>query len=301
MNASSTVPVNREVCFSNVSGKHKPQQEKRIRKILARFELLLQPVLEPGEEIRFVTQGASPYSILELLTNGSFIQVVKLSVLVVTDRRLLQLPARSIHQPKHSIAEVRFADLASARVTGLLKNTLELIYQDGQKEKFTAVKMGKKVTACLEGRIGEGTPSAAPGRRHLCPRCARALTAGVFRCASCGLAFKNQRKATLWSLLLPGGGYFYTGQRLLGMLDAIVEGFLIIMVLGALVTVGDGEPGSVPLLAFFFAILAVEKLITIYHAHHAVKEFLPARPKDLTAPVTAAGVPAGEFAAPLEP
>jgi hypothetical protein len=305
MHDEPNLPINDEVCFSDAKGKLRPRQQKKSLKILARLAPLLRRVMEPGEEIQFVTQGASPYSLLELLTTGRFIHAVKLCVLIVTDRRILQLPAWSLYRPKSSVAELRFADLASAETKGLLQMTLQLQYQNGSKEKFSAVQAGKKLASCLEGRAGRGAPGVGQGRRHLCPRCAAPLGAGSSECAACHLPFKTKKKALLWSLLLPGGGYFYTGQRLLGILDALVEGFLLFGLVFALPTVGDGEPGSVALVLGLFALLALEKAITVYHANHAIKEFLPAEPKQLaTAPAAGGGVPGtapGEFAAPLEP
>lgn len=302
-----SLPINRDVCFSNAEGKHKPRQQKKALKILARVEPLLQRILEPGEEIQFVTQGASPYSLLELLTTGRFINLVKLCVLVVTDRRLLQLPAWSLSRPKNSVAEMRFTDLAGAQVKGLLKTTLELEYADGKKEKFSAVQAGKMLASCLEGQVGQGEPGREPGRRHLCPRCTSPLKHGDAACGECGLPFKIRQKALLWSLLLPGGGYFYTGQRLLGFFDAIVEGFLLLLLVAMLFTIGDGEPGSMGAVLTLLGLLALEKAITVFHANHAVKEFLPVDPKQLAPALVLDGAGEArlamgdEFSAPLEP
>lgn|GEM_PF-2088329 len=76
---------------------------------------------------------------------------------------------------------------------------------------------------------------------------------------------------------MPGGGYFYTGHPVLGLFDAVVEGFLLLVVLGTLLLVLGGDPaGRWPDVWIFSAILAVEKLITIYHAFHYIGELLPA-------------------------
>lgn len=42
----------------------------------------------------------------------------------------------------------------------------------------------------------------------------------------------------------------------------------------------DGDPEAGVLLLFAIALLAIEKLITVYHAHHYVNELLPAGTTD---------------------
>ena len=123
----------------------------------------------------------------------------------------------------------------------------------------------------------EQKPTAYGMRHHLCPKCTAQLTIGVYVCPSCKLEFKNEQKARNLSILVPGGGYFYTGHPVLGIGDALVETLLIFMVLSTLVNLAVGEESSVllPVVVAFGFILFLEKLYTIYHAKHYVKEYIP--------------------------
>ncbi|MGB5882187.1 MAG: hypothetical protein WBH85_19340, partial [Thermoanaerobaculia bacterium] len=110
-----------------------------------------------------------------------------------------------------------------------------------------------------------------------------------FTCTGCRLAFKDQKKATQYSLLIPGGGYFYTGHPVMGSVDALVELFFILAILGGVVVVAQGDATAVATIFTFGVLLGLEKLLTIYHSRHYVTEFLPAKPK---AALSAAAHPA---------
>ena len=76
-------------------------------------------------------------------------------------------------------------------------------------------------------------------------------------------------------MLLPGGGYFYTGHPFIGIGDALGESYLLILTLVSLVLalLGDGEAMLTFLL--FLAALTIEKLVTIYHSNSFLAEFIP--------------------------
>lgn len=273
------LPVDGESCFTNAKGQSKRSIERRARKILDKTAPVLGAVLEEGEVIRYVAPASSPYSLLELLTTGWVLQTVKRCVLVVTDRRLLHLPVRANLAPRLSVSQVRFADLDGADVAGWLSPALKLDYRRGEKESFRGLPAGarKKLAGLLEGVVGQGTPTARGRRHYLCLRCGHALPDGMERCGSCGLKFKHRDRARWLSILVPGGGYFYTGHPVLGLFDGLFEGILILMLGTSVFFAATGDPeiglGDVGLWA---AILAIEKIVTIYHAEHYVRDFLPA-------------------------
>ncbi len=274
------LPINRDVAFSDVQGRHKPGLEKKQMKLLAKAAPLLRKVLEPDEEIHFVAPGATPYSTLEFLTAGWLIVYLKRCLLVVTDRRLLHIPARYSFEPKMSISQVRYGDVVEHKVGAFLGGKLKLTYRDNRKETFTAFPgwAAKKLKAMLPPRSGQGPASMVKGRQYLCPRCAAVLAQDSATCAGCSLPFKDKKTALKYSLLYPGGGYFYTGHSWLGIGDAITEGILILMVILGLVMTFDPEVGSDGLFVVvpFGILLAIEKAITVYHAQHFVAERLPA-------------------------
>jgi hypothetical protein len=286
-----TLRINEESCFTDIKGKQKPRLRKQLSKLLGKATPLLRRTLEPDEEIQYIAPAISPYSALEILTTGWVITVIRRCLLVVTDRRILHLPTKSDFTPRTSLAQIRFADLEEAKITGGLGKKLKMQYRNGTKESFTGFpgKVANKLSALLAGRAGQGTPTALAGRHHLCPRCRHPLTTESFTCTSCQLVFKDQKKATRYSLLIPGGGYFYTGHPVMGALDALVELFFLLAFLGGFVLLAEGDVEAVSVLVMFGVLLGLEKLLTIYHSRHYVTEFLPAKPQtvlsDTTQPV----------------
>ncbi|MDH3806926.1 MAG: hypothetical protein OEU90_15850, partial [Gammaproteobacteria bacterium] len=94
-------------------------------------------------------------------------------------------------------------------------------------------------------------------------------------CPGCGKEFKSRAKARNLSLWLPGGGYFYTGHPYLGVIDAVIELLFLVIIIGSLIPTSISPNGDLALAAVFVVFLAIEKAITVYHANHFVKEYLP--------------------------
>jgi len=280
--ASSTetfgLPVNQAIAFSNHKGDLKERLKKQQLKMLEPFAPLLKQFLEPGEEVLLVMRGCSPMSFLEQFTSGWMIYYIKRCVLVVTDRRILHFPAKSNYAPRHSIAQIRYGDVDTITASTFLSRKFTVKYKNGKKEVFLYVKDTTKMKAVLsEVRMASQQPTTFGIRHHLCPKCTAPLTIGEYLCPACRLEFKNEQKARNLSILLPGGGYFYTGHPFLGTGDAIVETLLIGMVLMSIVTLVSGEEVDASLIGivFFGIILFIEKLYTVFHAKHYVKEYIP--------------------------
>jgi hypothetical protein len=217
-------------------------------------------------------------SFLEQFTTGWIIYYLKRCVLVVTDRRILHFPAKSNYSPRHSISQIRLGDVVELKPSPFLGRKFTVKYKNGSKETFLYVKDTPKLKAILSGiRMEAQQPTTSGARHHLCPKCTAPLKIGEYLCPSCRLEFKNEKKARTLSILVPGGGYFYTGHPVLGLGDAIVETILIVMVLTAFVNLATGaESGAaLPVAVVFGVLLFLEKLYTVFHAKHYVKEYIP--------------------------
>jgi hypothetical protein len=277
------LPFDREIAFTDAKGRHKPSLEKKQRKLAAKAAPLLAKVLEPDEKVHLVTSACSPYSALEFFTTGWIIQFLKRCLLVVTDRRILHLPTNTSFGPRMSIAEVRYEDASEIKITSFLGRKLAVTYHGGKKEQFTVVPgwAAQKLKVLLPSRANAVRTAAAGGRRFLCPSCTSVLAADRSDCAGCGLQFKDRKTAMKYSILFPGGGYFYTRHPFLGIGDALFETFLIVVLV---VGIGSGlsnpetplTPEDWTAFGLLAVLLVVEKLITIYHAHHYVAERIPA-------------------------
>ncbi len=271
------LPINQTVAFSNHKGEFKERLKKQQLKLLAPFVPVLKQFLEPGEEILLAMRGCSPMSFLEQFTTGWIVYYLKRCILVVTDRRILHFPAKGNYTPRHSIAQIRFGDVEEIKPSTFLSRKFTVLYKNGSREIFLQVRDTPKLKAILAEITMTGQqPTAYRGRHHLCPRCTAPLKIGDYLCPSCKLEFKNARKARNLSILIPGGGYFYTGHPWIGIGDAIVETTLTVLVLTALVNLlsGTGSEEPLPMVIIFGIVLVIEKLYTIYHARHYVKEYL---------------------------
>jgi hypothetical protein len=273
------LPISTETAFSDKKGNFKERLKKQQLKMLKDYVPLLKQFLEPGEVILFFMRGCSPMTFLEQFTTGWMIYYIKRCTLVVTNRRILHFPSKQNFSPRHSIAQIRYGDVDEIKTSGFLGSRFTIKYKNGTKETFLYVKESAKLKSLLPGlQLTSQQPTAIGVRHHLCPKCNTVLTPGVYTCSSCRLEFKNEKRARKLSLLYPGGGYFYTNHPFLGTGDALVETVLIIMVVMGLVSMLSNVPEkSVGLVQFIFFgfLLVVEKLYSVYHAKHYVREYIP--------------------------
>lgn len=272
-------PVDTAVCFSDHKGTYKKGIEKRQLTWLGKLAPLLRTLLQPGEKVLMTSPACSPMSPLEFLTTGWVIYYIKRCQLVVTDRRILELAVRHDFSPRFSACEIEHGGVAEARVTSFLSRSLKLRYRGGGQDEFqqldssTSARLKAVLPPLLVRAMGT---SATTGRQHVCPRCAARLREAE-RCPRCFLEFKTHAKALKYSLLFPGGGYFYTGHPFIGAGDAVVELMLLVLVVVALVDLAAGREAAdnMVALAVFGVALVIEKVLSVYHARHYVKEYLP--------------------------
>ena len=213
--------VDTQACFTNHKNIYKPRFEKRQRKLLEKLSCLSQ-FLDKGENILLVAPGCSPITLFEQLFTGWIIFYLKRCLFVFTNKRVLHIPTKYDLSFRHSIAQICYADCLSLAVKG---SKLIAKYANGKTEKFSSIPSGdrKKITSILQTAAFDGPQNALPQRTHLCPKCTSPLVENIFTCPACGLEFKNRQKARLYSLVFPGGGYFYTRHPFLGISDACAE------------------------------------------------------------------------------
>ena len=253
--------------FADHKGVHKPRIEKKQRK-LAEKVTFLKDFLEDGEQLLAITTAVSPTSFIEQMTTGFVFVYIKRCMLVFTDRRVFHIPTTTGFDYRESVAEIRYGDLESIEQKG---SRLKVAYKNGSKDLFLYVRGSerKKIRALLQAGNRLASPAATGNRTHLCPKCTHILELDRFDCPGCGKEFKNRTKARNLSLWLPGGGYFYTGHPFLGVMDAMIELLFLVIVAASLIN------GEWSVAGLFGILLAVEKALTVYHANHFVKEYLP--------------------------
>ncbi|UCF42842.1 MAG: hypothetical protein JSV99_09685 [Planctomycetota bacterium] len=270
--ASVNFPADTDILFSNHKNIYKPRIEKRQRKLLQKITFL-PPFMHQGERVLHVTTACSPVSFGEQILTGAIVFVIKRSLFVFTDRRIFHIPTKSNFSYRGSIAQILYADCQKIYTKG---RTLIAEYKNGTKERFTCIASREKakVKALLKSISLDGQQSQAQQRTHLCPRCTNPLVENNFTCPACRLHFKSKTRARRLSIIYPGGGYFYTRHPYFGIADALVETYLLLLLLVALLAL----PESLFAVIFLAAILTIEKSITVYHANRYVAEYIPLQP-----------------------
>ncbi len=273
-------PVNKKICFSNHKNVYEGKIKKRQLKVLTNFSPFLKQLLEPDEEILYSSKACSPVSLLEQFLTGWVLYYIKRCVLVFTNKRILHFPTKINFCPRNSVAQIRYGDIEKYKIGGFGGRILGLTYKSGKKEKFYYLesKGRKKLGTILPLFVKDALPSAVKERHHLCPRCTAPLSSGEFFCQKCRLEFKDPSQALKFSIVFPGGGYFYTRHPVLGFGDALTETILLIALIMGLVDVSKGGAQWFTVIPLAI-ILFLEKLITIYHARNYVKEYIPADQK----------------------
>ncbi len=269
------LPVDREILFSNHKNFYKKRIEKRQRKLIVKMSFL-KPFLKNGEQILLITTGYAPLTSLAQYLTGFIFVYLKRSIFVFTNYRILHIPTSSAYNYKNSIAQVAFVGCQSIDLKG---GTLVVQYAGaGRKiEKFRAIAVSerKKIRALLNKKLPlSGTKAQFADRMHLCPRCTHKLEKGKHQCPKCRLRFKTKLAAALCSILLPGGGYFYIRQYLIGILDALVElgllGIIILFIFDFLKQI-PVSPSHLVLLPIFLYV----KTAAVVHVSHFIAEFIP--------------------------
>jgi hypothetical protein len=280
------LPVDRETLFSNHKDIYKKRIENRQRKLIVKLPFL-KPFLKTGEKILLVSTGYSPITSLAQYATGFLFVYLKRSLFVFTNQRIFQVPTTPNYKFKQSISQIFYTGCQSIELKG---GTLVVAYAKlGKMEKFRAIALSerKKIRALLKQMPHSGTQSQLGERFHLCPQCTRPLTVAKYICASCQLKFKNKIVAYILAILFPGGGYFYVRQNLLGLLDAIVEIFLLLYIAMTLEDVLNKVEGSMVDMLVPAAIFVAVKIISVIHSTHFIEEFIP-RKKEIQANPAAA-------------
>lgn len=270
------LPIKGEVAFAGGRrNRFSEKIKKRQLKILRDYVDDLKHILEEGEEILLATRASSPFTAVEQLTTGGWIYHIKKCLLVLTDCRLLHFPSDYRFKPRNSVAQVRFHDLESVKG----KRRVTFRYKNGVKEIFSQVKYGKRLTKLLRDHMMTSSQSTQyAGRQHLCPRCVAPLARYRYTCPRCRLEFRDPKSAVIYSIFLPGGGYFYTRHLWLGISDATTEliltFFTFVFILKFFLT-PEMDQTVLFIGLILGGVLTVEKMITVYHAKHFIKEYIP--------------------------
>ncbi len=284
------LPVDRQTLFSNHKEIYKKRVENRQRKLIIKLSFL-KPFLKNGEKILLISTGYSPLNSLPQYATGFLFSYLKRSLFVFTNFRIFHVPTTPIYKFKQSISQILYVDCQSIALKG---GTLVVQYaKNGRTERFKAIGLSerRKIKALMKRMPLSGTQSRLGRRSHLCPQCAHLLEPGKYTCDACRLKFKSKIAAYIFALLFPGGGYLYTRHFFIGMINAIVEIFLLGYFYLILQDVITKTENRTIYLAALGAIFVVVKIISVIHSSHFVEEFIPRKKNIQTNPTLARSRP----------
>ena len=211
------LPIDRDLMFSNHKGIFKKRIEKRQRKLIVKLAFL-KPFLKRGEKLLLVTTCYSPLSSLGQYLTGFIFVYLKRSLLVFTNMRVFHIPTTPNYKYRFSLAQIDYDGCSAIDLKGGL---LSFVFARFNKIEFfrnVGISERRKLRSLLGTHIkSSGLKEAASDRNFLCPRCTDLLIRGEYRCEHCQLKFKSKIKAVLMSVIVPGGGYLYARQYLIGL------------------------------------------------------------------------------------
>jgi hypothetical protein len=269
--------VDTSVLFSDHKGIYRRGIEKHQRKLLAKLSFLA-TFLEPGERILHIISGCSPATAVEQLLTGVLLGPLKRSLFAITNRRILHVPTTRNMRHRQSVAQILYAD---CRFIRLRWSTLVVKYKSAKTEKFRCIDRSgrKKARTLLRNMPLNGRSSPTMERGHLCPRCTKPLIKDYYTCPNCSLEFKTKSRATILSIIIPGGGYFYARHPIIGLLEAVMETivFLLLVASTAMYFVSSpSAPRSITQAIMLCAIiLGYEKTVVALFSNKCVEDFIP--------------------------
>jgi len=255
---------------------NKPSTEAKHEQVLylERVAPVLEPVVEPGETILFISSGSPPFTIADFLTPLRVLLLMKPCLYVFTNFRVIQVPLSVTGVPRPSLFAIRWADVAGYTFAGgftfgsFINFRLRCFTPRGARIDlarlpFTTVQ---KLTPMLKRVAGSGTPSAREGLHALCPACGGEAPVSVAWCRACRAGFRNRASAPLLALLVSGGGYAACGYW--GMAIAMF-GYETGLVLSAIV---GSSIGSLRMTLSSCAFFLLQKVSAVAHARELSRE-----------------------------
>ena len=270
------LPVDRDVLFSNHKDVYKKRIEKRQRKLIVKLSFI-KPFLKTNEQIQLITTGYSPLNSLAQYLTGFLFVYLKRSLFVFTNFRILHIPVTSKYNYRNSLSQVTYAGCQSTRLKGgaLIVQHVQAGKKKIERFKGIALSERRKVRSLfMKQKSLSGNKGRPSVRTHLCPRCTHMLAKGIRKCKKCQLQFKSKTVAWLSALFIPGGGYFYIRQYLLGSFDALLELVLIGLIVYLVNELRVQMPVETVYLALIPAFLYLKIAVAI-HSSHFIEEFIP--------------------------
>ena len=268
------IPVDRETIFSDHKGIYRIRTEKRQRKLIVK-STFIKFFLHHEETIRCLTTGYSPVSIKEQLITGPAFLYFKKAIFIFTNKRILHVPTRFNRSQYGAVSQILYEDCARIIMKG---RTLHVDYKNGRQEAFPYLgrQEKKKLRTLIAGvTLSPKEAGQLKSRVHLCPSCTHILQPGDKICETCKMKFKTPFKAKLFSLLIPGGGYFYSRFKIIATAAGLFETALMTVLVLQGLALHRGTPVALHWVALPAFALVLEKFVMAYHTQTLIQNVIP--------------------------
>lgn len=192
-------------CFPEVTGWKATRANKARLGFLTNSASVLRACLKPTETIRYVCLAREQVW-WEMFGAGQWSMLLNCSVLVATNERIVLVHSDGKGRPSNYVNQIPLTAIRTikgwlARVTINTQNTsrrFNVGYGDRDNLKRVLPQQDTMVSGNAE---------------YLCAACFAPSAEHIERCPSCDTHFKSPKTAAMRSLLLPGLGTWYVGNK----------------------------------------------------------------------------------------
>jgi hypothetical protein len=211
---------------------------------------------------------------MEQLVAGPAFLYFNRAIFVFTNKRIFHIPTYFNRSYRQCLSQILYSDCRDISIKG---RSLVIQYKNGDEEVFPYIgsKEKKKIIALSRSVLPGGEKELKYQRQYLCPRCTRMLPQEAGTCPGCTLRFKNRQRAILRSILLPGGGYFYSRFRLAGAVVGLTEILIFDWLIFSLRLLSQGIGNGLPMVSLSFILLVIVKVLTAFHGNVIVRQPIP--------------------------
>ena len=227
-------------------------------KLRRAVEELVPRLIYPAERLHGVVEGVEAVGLDQRATLGSDWPWISRVVLLITDRRLLELSVR----PMGRRLEGRVRTFAWSAVMSIScgRRSLQLTSRNsGSIEWEVRVPL---VGAAL-GRIkNSAAPLSEAFGSRVCDRCGTAAFSGGRACSGCNAGVVDPQEVASYGWTVPGAGLWMTNHPILGMGRLILE-LIAALVFGVVVLISGSAPALVAAVVGAAIVLTLVKLESV--------------------------------------
>ena len=226
-------------------------------------------LMQPGERVLYVAHGIEVPGLLHQLVLGAMAPAFHQVLLVLTDRRLIEVlldfrgrrpgtRLRSFPWDRVRDLSQRWGRIALTPASG--RKIAWRLPVRGDRKVLDLILARLKTRLLTEGAARAEAAGPLPVRH--CPQCAGSLPERPASCPACRSSFVSSRLATWLSIAFPGAGLFYAGHPFLAAADFLGEIFLFAIFV--MMLTGSGPEGRIGVVIAGFIFLVMTKAESVH-------------------------------------